>query len=359
MPRSLAFVSRGAVFLLAVAMIAAPAAEEPMLETSSESAAESAPESAPECVIVRPLLWRVDRKNGPPAYLFGTIHIPDQRFLNWPPAVESAFAQSDAIRTEVDLQPSAMASMQIGMTLPPGQTLSSQLSEDLAREWNAVLEAKGIPPAMFEIYKPWAAAAALASLDYAQKMLTTPPLDMWIFNRARQEDKEAAGLESVEEHMAVFEKRLSPEEQMEFFRLAIAEVKSGALSTDKLVALYLAGDAEAVGREIHANFERADSPLARKLRRIIIAERDERFADRIAALLEEHPDKRFFFAIGAGHLADEANVLERLRGKNLTLTRIERDGSPEAPSSRENRSDRPRTPAPYIKGNDFCYKPKR
>src|SRR5215471_8695107 len=47
----------------------------------------------------KPFLWRIE---GPvPSYLYGTIHIPDQRVLAIPDVVKKAMAVSDAVYTEV------------------------------------------------------------------------------------------------------------------------------------------------------------------------------------------------------------------------------------------------------------------
>ena len=44
--------------------------------------------------IERPLLWMI--RSSPPSWLFGTIHLPDERLNTLPAVVEKAFEQSAA-----------------------------------------------------------------------------------------------------------------------------------------------------------------------------------------------------------------------------------------------------------------------
>ena len=68
---------------LLVAAYAAPAAQ----ETPAPAPQASAPPAAPKG---SPFLWRIEG-HGAAAYLYGTIHLPDDRVLSLPDTVERAF----------------------------------------------------------------------------------------------------------------------------------------------------------------------------------------------------------------------------------------------------------------------------
>ncbi|MDG1406046.1 MAG: TraB/GumN family protein, partial [Planctomycetota bacterium] len=55
---------------------------------------------APSVTEQSPLLWKVTSENNT-SYLFGTMHVADPRVTTLAPAVEAAFAASDAIFTEL------------------------------------------------------------------------------------------------------------------------------------------------------------------------------------------------------------------------------------------------------------------
>src|SRR5215510_15315077 len=82
--------------------------------TLGASARTQAPAAQPT---QKPLLWRIE---GPvPSYLYGTIHIPDQRVLALPEVVMRAMAASDAVYTEVQLDPATItAAAGAGQLLP-------------------------------------------------------------------------------------------------------------------------------------------------------------------------------------------------------------------------------------------------
>jgi hypothetical protein len=309
--------------------LAATAAFFPTLAEAEETSSD-----ASLAGIEKPFLWKIERPT--PAHVFGTIHIPDARLQTLPPIVEEAFSQADAVRTEVGMGAAEAPALQLGMMLPPGETLEKKIPAELYEDLQAVLTEKGVPAPMARMlnaFKPWAAGAALAAMGYAEN-LSAPPLDMLISTRAAEAGKDIAGLETVEEHLAVFDESLSDEEQVEFLRLAILETREPETSPEKMLDLYLAGDLEGVSAEIRKAFDH-DHPLAPKLRRVIISDRDARFADRIESLLNNNPDTSYFFAIGAGHLADEGNVLELLREKGFAITRAENAHAESAPETSE------------------------
>ena len=65
-----------------------------------------------------PFLWRVE---GPtPLYLFGTIHVPDDRVLTLPPSVVKAFTDSSAVYTEIPMDTATQMGVMGKVMLPDG-----------------------------------------------------------------------------------------------------------------------------------------------------------------------------------------------------------------------------------------------
>jgi len=56
-----------------------------------------------------PFLWKIEG-NGPPTYLYGTIHVPDPRVTELPSAVKAAFGASQAVFTEIRMDSADRAS---------------------------------------------------------------------------------------------------------------------------------------------------------------------------------------------------------------------------------------------------------
>src|SRR5215472_8171208 len=64
----------------------------------------------------KPLLWRIE--GTVPSYLYGTIHIPDQRVLALPDVVTRAMNASDAVYTEVVLDQATLSAAAAAGQLP-------------------------------------------------------------------------------------------------------------------------------------------------------------------------------------------------------------------------------------------------
>src|SRR5437868_1070836 len=95
----------------------------------------------------KPFLWRIE---GPvPSYLYGTVHVPDQRVLALPDVVRRAFDASDVFTAEIPLDAATQGALLGKVMLPPGQDLRKIAGEDLfARLIRVVGKALGstVPP---------------------------------------------------------------------------------------------------------------------------------------------------------------------------------------------------------------------
>ena len=101
----------------------------------------AAPAVAVPTQVERPLLWRIELAT--PSYLFGTIHLPDERVTKLPPVVADVLDRCDALYTELPLELTYLMKQMDGMQLPKGATLRGALGDELYDEVAAYAE----PPA--------------------------------------------------------------------------------------------------------------------------------------------------------------------------------------------------------------------
>lgn len=274
--------------------------------------------------VENPLLWRIDRE--PPAFLFGTIHLPDER-LNIPgPTVMAAFEEADAFYGELAMTPMTMGIMAGAAMSLFGPTLEQQLGpEDWARV-EAIFARRGLSAQQLQQMKPWAAAAQLGLLDYMEQMATVPIMDIWLYQQAVEAGMETGGLETVQEQIGVFES-MSREEQLEFLRKAIADVEEADLGEAEspieiLVQAYLRGDTQAMLDYLDAEYDPEDEVQARFMR-MLLTDRDIRMAQRIDEKLRANPDRSYFFAVGAMHLSGRDCIRRLLEAKGWEIERVE------------------------------------
>src|SRR5215470_3708769 len=211
----------------------------------------------------KPLLWRIE---GPvPSYLYGTIHIPDQRVLALPEVVTKAMNASDAVYTEVVLDQDTLTAAAGAGQLPDSQDLRTIVGDEVfARLVKIVVHAFGsnVPPgidvmmaSVLSRQTPIAAMSQLVLLDYLPDLLAGRlPLDLMLHNEAVKAGKETGGIETVEEQTDVLFNSLPIETQAKMLVAAIDEVehqKPGENPVRHLVDLYLAGDLEPLAAELN------------------------------------------------------------------------------------------------------------
>jgi uncharacterized protein len=274
--------------------------------------------------VERPLLWRIE---GPvPSFVFGTIHLPDERVTSLPDVVQQALTAADAVYTEIPMEMGELMKAAQGALLPKGESLQARIGEELYRRAQAFLEAKGASPTALDRLVPWAAASQLTLLD---QMASKQPLDMVLWSRAKKAKKHVRGLETVAEQMAVFES-LTAAEQVQFFAAALEraekDLKEGKSSAEWILGLYLRGDEQRLERELN-DYPMGDEALKAKLMTALLDTRNFRMADRIVRQLQEEPEQVHFFAVGAAHCPGTNGLLPLLHKRGYRLTRFELGGA--------------------------------
>ncbi|MFN9756947.1 MAG: TraB/GumN family protein [Planctomycetota bacterium] len=272
--------------------------------------------------VERALLWRIE---GPtPNYLFGTIHLPDDRVTKLVPVVRAAVDGCDALFTELPMELGEMMKMQARTQLPKGQTLADVLGPELYARVAAYVTGKGVKTAAIDRMQPWAVSMQLPMLDQMAKMMKMP-LDMQLYEGARKAKKVVGGLETFEEQFAVFAD-LSIEEQRSLVASTLdsleEDAREGMDTIEKLLQVYLRGDEQAIDKELN-EYKMGDEALRAKLMQRLLGDRNLRMADRIVKHLQEQPGRSHLFAVGAAHYVGETGLLQLLTARGYRITRLD------------------------------------
>jgi uncharacterized protein YbaP (TraB family) len=148
------------------------------------------------------LLWRVSKAGVPPSHVFGTIHLADPRALEIPEPVRDALAASRSYFMETPIWEGHGARMHEAQQYDDGRRLRAQLDAGTFARVREALLARGIPEAVIERLKPW---AALANLTVTPADYESETLDQRLFAAARARRMGIQALEGTEEHIAVFD----------------------------------------------------------------------------------------------------------------------------------------------------------
>ena len=294
-----------------------------LLPTIPETLGQEAIES-----IQKPFLWRIKaHPDDKPSYLFGTIHLSRPSVTKLPPRVLAALHASDAVYTEIPMDPPTLVRMTPHLFLSEGKTLADVLPKDLLKEAQGAV--REIDPKLpfdpFSRMQVWAFAAGLAGLEDQIKYPGALAQDMVIFQRGAFDGKEVGGIETPEEQIAIFDE-LTVDEQIEMLRDGLKQMRdiraTGQSPSEMLVGLYLTGDIDALGIELNKWLDPEGSELSAKLVERLLTRRNRLMAERIAAKLRTEAGKTFFFAVGAAHLYGPNGLVNLLSHEGIEVSRV-------------------------------------
>ncbi|XP_075267063.1 metalloprotease TIKI1 isoform X2 [Opisthocomus hoazin] len=252
-------------------------------------------------------LWTI--KRDPPSYFFGTIHVPYTRVWDFVPEnSKKAFQQSHIVYFELDLtDPYTISALTSCQLLPQGENLQDVLPRDIYHRLKRHLEyVKLMMPSWmtpdqrgkglyadylfnaiagnWERKRPvWVMLMVNSLTEVDIKSRGVPVLDLYLAQEAERLRKQTGAVEKVEE-------QCHPLNGLNFSQVPNF-INATLLAHERVTA-----------QEIDSYF-----------RQELIYKRNERMGKRVKDLLEEYPDKSFFFAFGAGHFMGNNTVIDVLR----------------------------------------------
>lgn len=278
----------------------------------------ASPLPAPQIEGARPPLWVV-RDRDTTLYLFGSVHVlpPYIGWLGGP--VKRAVVASDTVMLE--LAPGAVererAALQALAALPPGAPLRDRLPRDCAGALDKAGEAIGYPPGTFDRAAPWivqneiggrAIAAAGYSVDNGVEVALT--------ELARRRGKPVLGLEQAADQWRAFAGVAEGDQRSALCRL-LADPTAPVVANARAVAAWRRGNVAALTAQFAQ--DRASAPPG--LWDALVTARNERWTGWIVHRMAR--PGTVFIAVGAGHLVGAGSVIERLRARGMTVSRIQ------------------------------------
>lgn len=263
-----------------------------------------------------PALWKV-ADNDTTIYMFGTIHaLPSD--VDWYDAeISAAVSSSDAIITEIKMDPASMNAMQQlslekGM-LPAETSLRSLLTVDQKTTYEGALGKLGMPAAAFDRFEPWMAGLTLTMLPLMQQGYSADAgVDKVILSKAGE--REQLALETAEFQIGIFD-GMPQEAQIAFMIEAAGGVDQIKPTLDSMVAEWVEGDPVALAAIMNEGM--TDPTIGEAL----LYSRNRNWADWIDTRLDQ--PGTVFMAVGAGHLAGENSVQDYLAQRGIVSARVQ------------------------------------
>lgn len=274
------------------------------------------------------LLWKVERDGVAPSYLFGTVHLTDERVTRLSPAVELALSKSKMIALEVsDLTERATATV-LAKSAPlvmftDGRRLDHLLSDSEYAAVKSIITRSGMPADLAALFKPWIVTMIMSVSDCEREKVQQGArvLDMKIAEVGKAHGLEVVGLETIPEQLRALA-AVPEKQQLEMLRANLKLADRTNDLTETLIQLYLRrqiGAAmplqialarrEGIGDEAYAGFQKK-----------LLDERNVKMRTTAAPLLQKGG---LFIAIGALHLPGPKGLVALLRQSGYTVTPIE------------------------------------
>jgi hypothetical protein len=289
--------------------------------TPLSATAASPAKRFPKCCV-----WRVTNAEAS-FYLVGSIHALSKKDYPLPSPYELALRDSKRIVLEFD--PSRHTEFErkfeAAAKYPPGQDIRSKIDPDLFT-WlrQNILTVKADPRhdkdarvGGFESdlrYKPWWIAQHLAAPASYSKSSASHGLDNYFVDHARTTGKEIAGLESVNEHVAVMG-GLSDREGEFMLRDALTQPGDGAKELSRMYKAWRKGDTNALWAGDARLRSQAPTIAAR-----LVDDRNVKWVPRIEAELKT--GKPTAIVAGALHFSGPRSVIALLQKRGYQIEQL-------------------------------------
>lgn len=266
----------------------------------------------------RGLLWKVERAGAHTGYLYGTIHVPDARVLQFKQTVIQSIRASDIIATEIPMDAASLQAAGAAAMFNDGRRLNKLIGAGHYAQLAKLLSARGIPAEAVPGFKPWSAMSLLVM----PLKIEHPPLDLVLFQAGVQSGKRTAGLETVAEQLGAFDD-LPMQAQVAMLEATIDQHALIAPLVEQMLQLWLAEETGALlalstegnGMKMSAALLAANEMMLER----IVDRRNVLLTDRLEALLKQGGS---FAAVGALHLPGQRGMLNLLKQRGYTLERV-------------------------------------
>ncbi len=259
------------------------------------------------------ILWKISGNGlSEESYLYGTLHLLCEDYLNLSPELSGSIQSADKIVMELDMDDPALASeMQKYAGNPDQINLRSMLKKG---------DAKALDEFLIKHY-----STGLDQLGYLRpitlmsmvlvKLLECPikSYEVSFVELAQAQEKEIVGLETVEFQMSVFEE-ISQETQLDWIIDMVRDIEGQGEIYLKLMSAHKKGDLATIMKLLGETTQDYES-----YEDILINNRNRNW---IAPMEKEMQSQSTIFAVGAGHLGGDQGVVRLLEERGYTLEPI-------------------------------------
>jgi uncharacterized protein len=290
------------------------------------AAAEAA--RADDLVNADGLMWRIEKPNLTPSYLFGTIHSTEDSALEVARRAAELIKGAGVVATELggpidSIDKANMTAAMLAEALDRDHdTFEGVIPSEDRERIEKFFAGQGYPVEFAHHLKPWflAILTALPACEAEREALDLPEVDQFLAQTAKDLGVKVVGLETPQEQLDALQ-TMRPEVVA---TLLILAARAPGMNDDlyaTMLRLYresrpaeILPISDAVG-----GLSAAERSAQDQFMRVLLVDRNALMAERAAPLLASGGA---FIAVGALHLSGKVGLIERFRADGYTVTKM-------------------------------------
>ena len=306
----------------------APTTETPTTVPTTETAPIETGDAA-----VHPMLFHVTGENGQELYLFGTIHVGDERTGVALQKLTPFLDRCDALAVEFDIvaYEKDLAAQSQAMTmffLTDGSTVDQYMPAELFEQASKLLQKAKLYPSLMKYYNlsMWSQLVEQAALLTTTKLDANAGMDRLLINYCYEKQIPVRDVESPELQSGLLAS-FSDELNLLFIENTLKSLDSYGAEVDALYSAWAGGDYDNIVSVLNGEDEEqaegmteAQQVLVADYNNKMLTQRNLGMRDKAVQWLTA--GDKVFFAVGAAHLVDEGGLVELLRAAGYTVEQL-------------------------------------
>lgn len=257
------------------------------------------------------LLWEIQGKGIKTSYLYGTMHLQDERVFIFDSLFWDVFYSCEAYAMELLVSDISNEELSEAMLLPKGKVLGEYISDARLAEIDSLLKINtGNGVMLYQRMKPFFISSQLMQARMPKG--ETEAMDIYLLNLARSKDMQLFGIERLTDQTAAIDK-ISISDQVDMLVDGLQDTSVSRDDMDIMINTYRSQNLDSM------LILMADTSLPDNFNKAFLIDRNKNMAKNIAKI-----SRKFscFHAIGAAHLPGPKGVIVWLRKMGYTVTPV-------------------------------------
>ena len=288
-----------------------------------------------ELAAVHPMLFHVAGPEGREGWLFGTIHVGDDRnrtalekLTPWLEGCDALAVEFDLVAYQAEMESNMSAALEAYMPflLTDGTTVDQHMPAETYEKAYALLGEAGLMPGLMRSYNVamWAQLAEEAALMTRTDYETDLGMDQLLIQRCYEKQIQVRDVESAAFQMGLLA-GFSEETSLLLLENTLSQLDAYGESIDALYNAWLKGDLEELEALVtedvdESGYTEEELALLEDYNDQMLTQRNLGMRDKALQWLEA--GDRVFFAVGAAHLVGEEGLIALLRAAGYTVEQV-------------------------------------